>query len=172
MSKTRATVLLLTGWLLTGCGDNSVQVDFATDPGILRGTWLGADEDATVSFDFAATYTDKTHYGVDGTATFENGDVAPVSGTVYGFRTAYLSAQSSVLPVSETFLADIGGATPRQLCVRSSPRGLEPVTYSGITAPPGSFRRHLMMYLFVPKTWLLQPSVCGKSSVFEVSKQP
>ena len=139
MSKTRA-LLLPTGWLLTGCGDDSVQVAFATDPGILRGTWLGVGEDATVSFDFAATYADKTHYGVDGTATFENGNIAPVSGTVYGFRTAYLSAQLSVLPVSETFLADIGGATPRQLCVRSSPRSTKPVTYGGAMAPPGSFR--------------------------------
>jgi len=107
----RAALILL----LTGCDDNSVQIDFATDPDILRGNWLGVDENSTVSFDFSATYIDETRYGVGGTATFEDGE-APVSGTVYGFRTTYLSAQWSVLPVKETFLADIGGAKPRQLC--------------------------------------------------------
>lgn len=133
----RATLILL---LLTGCVDNSVQIDFATDPDILRGNWLGVGENGTVLFDFSSTYVDETHYSVDGTATLENGEVAPVSGTVYGSRTAYLSAQWSVLPVRETFLADIGGATPHQLFVRSDTRGLqEPVTCDGFLAPPDSF---------------------------------
>lgn len=128
-----AQVILI--FLLTGCVDYSVQVDFATDPRILRGSWVGVDENGTVSFDFSATYIDETRYGVYGTAASENGET-PVSGTVYGFRTTYLSAQSSVLPVRETFLADIGGATPRQLCVYVDDSGL---TYRGFVTPPGSF---------------------------------
>ncbi len=74
------------------------EVNFATDPLILRGIWLGIPEDASqqaLSLDLQATFVDQERYSVIGTLKFGDGELLSLSGVVEGNETTrYLQTQA------------------------------------------------------------------------------
>lgn len=124
--------------LLVAC-PYSTKIDFATNPNILRGEWLGAPEDdmaPTSRLILSANYVDETKYDVTGTIQFTNEALLSISGTVYAFGSViYIQPQTSVFNFDkETFVAsviDSNGQIVRQVCMASSQFSDNSVTYRG-----------------------------------------
>lgn len=137
------SILALTGCLST----ESVQVDFKTDPYVLRGNWSGTmkGNSPDMTFQFSATYIDESHYRVDGIVrTTDENSLKSIQGEVYGNKVEYLRAQSTLRPSEELFIANIvatSGEVVQQLCVQSSGTrdSVAGISYFGFLAPPNSF---------------------------------
>jgi len=127
---------------VSGCPiQPGIEVDFTTNPDILRGTWSVdiADSPSAVTLALSADYIDETRYAVSGTWGSDDEPTLTLEGTVYGDRVTFLKPQTTNDPVSKDFLADLKDDTGvvRQLCAASNGSGLP---YYGFMGPPGSFR--------------------------------
>ena len=118
--------------LITSCS-RPTELEFSTDPSILRGAWTAAYKenddpnwtpdpiaiDIPIPADLAltATYVDKDSYKVLGTWTNED-EVLELRGDVYGVLVEYIAPQTTLVPTRQNLIADLSrnGEVIASLC--------------------------------------------------------